>query len=349
LKNLGYNFLKYWIKAGLHCYYGKIIISGKENIPKNQAVIFLPNHQNALLDVLLIGVDCNRKPWFLTRSDVFKNSILKWFFSYLQMIPIYRIRDGRESLKNNEAVFNNCASLLEKKEAILMFPEANHNLKRRVRPLSKGFTRIILKVLEQSPEVEIFLVPVGLNYKKVQAFPDQMAIHFGKPISVQTYYQKSDLKTSVLALKHAVASSLKTLTTHIEDEDNYAAIIAGLNAMKVNYLKPSEVNQKIDEATKQGVVAQPKRKFKSSTFFLTPLFTLLNLPVVLGWRLWLKPKVWEPEFTDTLRFGYALIAGSLYYLLVFAILAYTYTPFTAGVVVLGIFIGNWLYVKLVRS
>ena len=91
------------------------------------------------------------------------------------MIPIYRIRDGRESLKNNQAVFDLCSDLLQQKEAILMFPEANHNLKRRVRPLSKGFTRILFNTLLQAPETDIQIVPVGINYKDAVRFPDQVA------------------------------------------------------------------------------------------------------------------------------------------------------------------------------
>ncbi|HZJ21288.1 MAG TPA: 1-acyl-sn-glycerol-3-phosphate acyltransferase, partial [Pricia sp.] len=72
MKNLGYRLLKLWIKAGLYLYYGKIKISGLENVPRNEPVLFLPNHQGALMDVLLIVTDCHRKPFFLTRSDVFK-------------------------------------------------------------------------------------------------------------------------------------------------------------------------------------------------------------------------------------------------------------------------------------
>jgi len=127
MKNLGYNILKYWLKIGLYCYYSKIVISGEQHIPVNKPILFLPNHQSALLDVLLVGIHCNRKPWFLTRSDVFKKPLFKKLFTYLQMIPIYRIRDGRESLKNNDAVFKQCAQLLERGEAILMFTRTRYS------------------------------------------------------------------------------------------------------------------------------------------------------------------------------------------------------------------------------
>lgn len=346
MKNLGYNLLKYWVKGGLYCYFGKVKISGKENVPKDKPVLFLPNHQSALIDVLLLAVDCNRKPWFLTRSDVFKKPTLKKFFHNLQMIPIYRIRDGRESLKNNDAIFEQCAELLEGKEAILMFPEANHNIKRRVRPLSKGFTRIVFGTLNRSPELDIQLVPVGLNYKDSQSFPDQIAINFGKPISVKELYDKNDIRSSTSIVKEAVSKSLKTLTTHIEDEENYEKIISRLNAFGVDYLKSTEVNKAVEEMGMQKTTIEDKSKKNVFAILFKHLFTLLNLPLVLGWRNWVKPMVWEPEFTGTLRFGYSLLASPVYYLLVFTILALVFTPLTGLCAVLGLVVFNWLYVKL---
>lgn len=346
MRNLGYNVLKYWVKTGLHCYYGKIKIIGQENVPKNKPVLFLPNHQSALMDVLLLAVDCNRKPWFLTRSDVFKKPILKKFFTYLQMIPIYRIRDGRESLKKNDAVFTHCAELLAENEAVLMFPEANHNIKRRVRPLSKGFTRILFGTLDRHPELDIQLVPIGLNYKDSIAFPDSIVVNFGKPIAVKEVYRCHDIHAATNKIKDAVADSLKTLTTHIEDEDNYETIVAQLEAFEIDYLKPSQVNEAYQKLARSKTLVPNAPKAGFFGIFFKFLFTLANLPLVLGWRVWMKPKIWEPEFTATLRFGYALLATPLYYLLIFALVTFISTWLIGVLAVLGLFAFNWLYVKL---
>ncbi len=331
---------------GLYCYHGKIRISGKENVPKDLPVMFLPNHQSALMDVLLLAVDCNRKPWFLTRSDIFKKPTLKKFFAYLQMIPIYRIRDGRESLKNNEAVFTQCAELLEKNEAILMFPEANHNIKRRVRSLSKGFTRILFGTLNRSPNLDIQIVPIGLNYKDAKGFPDHVAINFGKPIAIRDLYKKDDIKESTQIVKDVVSGELKKLTTHIEDEENYDTIIARLQNSGVEYLNPIQVNEMVQKLENGKISVKDKENQNLLTTFFKFLFTVLNLPLVLGWRYGMKPRVWEPEFTGTLRFAYAMLATPLYYLLVFTIMAFLFTPLIGVFTLMGLFVFNWLYVKL---
>ncbi len=348
MRNLGYVLLKYWIKIGLHLYYGKIVVSGLEKVPKDKPVMFLPNHQSALLDVLLLAVDCGRKPFFLTRSDVFKKPLLKRFFAYLQMIPIYRIRDGRHALKNNEAVFAHCASLLKKNQAILMFPEANHHIKRRVRPLSKGFTRILFGTLNENPELDIQMIPVGLNYKTNSGFPDQVAICFGDRIPVLPLYDKTDLLRSTHAVKNTITTNLKNLTTHIEHEGDYDRIEKKLDALKVDYLKPSQVNARIERIDRLNTTANEKKPSRMMKQLFKGLFVVLNLPVVLLWWGWIKPKVWEPEFTGTMRFTLALLAMPLFYLSLFLIITEVDTAFMGSLVVAILFIFNGMYVKFAQ-
>lgn len=311
--------VKIWMKVNLHLYFGKIKMHGLSNVPKDESVLFLPNHQSALLDVLLIAVDCNRKPWFLTRSDVFKSKFLKTIFNYFQMIPIYRIRDGRESLKNNQAVFDRCTELLLQKEALLMFPEANHNLKRRVRPLSKGFTRILFNTLNYSDAINIKIVPVGINYKNAIQFPDQVAIYFDTPISVRELYDPADVKNSIDRIKKVVSNQLKTVTTHIENEEKYELKVSQLNALNADFLNPVETNFKLQQL-KNEHHSDSFETWGVLAYCLGLVFNVLNFPVLLLWRYYFKPKVWEPEFMGTLRFAYSLVSFPIYYGCIFLIL-----------------------------
>ncbi|MRI02013.1 glycerol acyltransferase [Kriegella sp. EG-1] len=345
LKNLVYKLIKYWIKTNLHLYFGKIKINGLHNVPLHQPVLFLPNHQNALLDPLLIAVDCKRKPYFLTRSDVFKSSILNQLFSVVRMIPIYRIRDGRATLKQNEAIFNRCAKLLNESEALLMFPEANHNLERRVRPLSKGFTRILFRALKDNPKLEIQLVPVGLNYLSATKFKNAVSIYFGKPIALQDLLVANDERITIDKIKEEVSLSLQNLTTHIPEGD-YSKIISKLNATNVDYLNPIETNKSIQnkEYLKEKSILKSRTNYLKRIVY--PFFILLNSPVILIWRLLLKPKVWEPEFTDTLRFALCLVMYPIYYLLLLIVFIYFLGWGVGAIVVIGIFIFNWIYVKM---
>lgn len=291
------------------------------------------------MDVLLLATRCQRKPWFLTRSDVFSNSLLRALFSFLQMIPIYRIRDGKENLSKNHAVFARCSDLMANNESLLLFPEANHNLKRRVRPLSKGFTRIIDRTLEERPNLVLQLVPVGQNYQNPTQIGDSASVHFGKPIGVSS----DQYGTNSIHLKKVVSTALKKLTTHIDDEENYALILDQMDSVGVDYLNPTKVNKmlrnnKFVKNNKILGISRGPNRF---------LFYLLNLPQVFIWRVMVKPRVPEPEFMATFRFGFSMICYPLFYVLLFMVISKSFGLLSAFFVVLGHFALNIVLIKVI--
>ena len=73
-------------------------------------------------------------------------------------MPIYRIRDGVQQLGKNQEIFEQCFSILNKQKALMIFPEGSHNRKRTIRPLSKGFTRILYGTLEKYLELNLLLL-----------------------------------------------------------------------------------------------------------------------------------------------------------------------------------------------
>jgi 1-acyl-sn-glycerol-3-phosphate acyltransferase len=343
-----YSALKWFIRSGLYAYHTRIQVHGLEHVPTEKPVLFLPNHQSALMDVLLVAIDCRRKPYFLTRSDVFGKPLLNAFFKFLRMVPIYRIRDGRDTLHKNDAIFDTCAELLNRGEAIVMFPEANHNLKRRVRPLSKGFTRVLFRALEENPTLDIQLVPVGLNYQQADAFPDAVALHYGKPISVLELYQQEDVQNSVRNIKEAVSQGLKGLTTHIAPERHYEALHAYLEEQNVDFLQPKATNALVQDWNKGHLRPKPKKAQTKGQNLFYPLFLVLNLPVILLWKGLVKPKVWEPEFMGTLRFATALGGYLLCFGFLFALFTWWLGLFFAIALVGALFLFNWAYVKINR-
>uniref|UniRef100_UPI003593D975 1-acyl-sn-glycerol-3-phosphate acyltransferase n=1 Tax=Pricia sp. TaxID=2268138 RepID=UPI003593D975 len=288
---------------------------------------------------------CNRKPFFLTRSDVFQHQTLLKFFAYLRMLPIYRIRDGRESLKKNQTVFNQCSRLFQKNHALVIFPEADHNIKRRVRPLSKGFTRILFNTLQKTPELKIHIIPVGMNYRSNSGFPDKVALYYGKPILFKERSDPKVVRDSGNRIRNAVSDRLKTLTTHIGDEENYDTLARKLDALSVDYLNPTEANAALKYLdASEDKNADPSAPAPLQTFF-KGIFTGLNLPIVILWRTWIKPKVWEPEFIGTFRFGFALLVFPLYYMMLFASIATIWNGAVGFAVIIGLFLYNWAYVR----
>lgn len=68
----------------------------------------------------------------------------------------------------------------------LFFSEGSHRINCRVRPLRKGFTRVVLETFERYPKMHLQLVPVGLNYWQSEKFGDRASLNFGNPIDLTT-------------------------------------------------------------------------------------------------------------------------------------------------------------------
>lgn len=344
---IGYNILKLYVKIGLFCYFKKIKVVGLGNIPKDKPILFLANHQNALIDALIIVMNVGVAPFFLARSDVFKKPLIAKFLRYLQMIPIYRIRDGRETLKNNPAIFSKCGRLLSERKALMLFPEGNHGIQRRVRwPMRKGFVKMIFSSLENDPNLDIRIVPVGLNYLRAESFPDSVAMYIGEDISVQACFDPKNLPATEALLKNEVYKRLKQLTTHIEDEGTYDNVVVQLNNRNVDYLDPISVNNAIQEidVTFQETPIQKKTPWYS--YVLKFVFTLVNFPILVLWNKKLKSRDMDIEFRSTMRFALGVLLFPIYFGILFLLFAYFLGIGTAFMLLLVHWFINVAYVKL---
>ena len=132
---------------------------------------------------------------------------------------------------------------------------------------------------------------------------------------------------------------MKQLTTHIEG-DSYENVVSRLEDANINFTQPKRINTLMENHSFEGA---PKNK--SHTSIAHTLFVLNNLPMVLLWRLGLKPKVPEPEFMATFRFGFSLFVYPMVYALVLLIFSYGYDLKTACLLVIGHAVLNLLLVK----
>ena len=138
-KNWGYSLFKNITKLVLFFTFRERRVLHANRVPKKNPVLFVSNHQNGLMDAIQIPTTINREVHFMTRADVFKNPTIGKFLRSLNLIPIYRLRDGRAKLALNKKILADCAELLIKGETLQMFPEGNHHAQRYLRPFKNGF------------------------------------------------------------------------------------------------------------------------------------------------------------------------------------------------------------------
>ncbi len=291
----------------LFFYHKKITVAGKDNIPKKGAVLFISNHPNALLDPLLVVTNNVRNIHFLTRASAFKNKIIAKFLLSIKLIPIYRKRDNVDTIKKNKTAFSKSVELMQEQKTIYIAAEGSHNVQRRVRELKKGFVYIILDTFKKYPEVNIQIVPIGLNYNSVENYPSSVSVYYGKPIDAKNYYHENNENTSINELLKVVRNSMKSLTTHIEDAASYDKTIAKLDKLGVDYLDPIKTNEIIENISDYDVDTEKTSVNKKKSL----LYYLVVLNSIFPWILWrkLKKGIKEKEFISTFRFA---IGGTLF-------------------------------------
>ncbi|TYP96481.1 1-acyl-sn-glycerol-3-phosphate acyltransferase [Tenacibaculum adriaticum] len=307
MKFILYYIIKAIIRAGLFFYAKKIKISGKENIPKKGAILFAANHPNGLIDPLIIASNISRKTFFLVRAAVFNNPIIAIFFDWLGMMPVYRIRDGYQQLTKNNLIFKKCRRLLHDEKTLLIFPEGTHLRKRTIRPLSKGFTRILFGALNEYPTLKIYVIPVGITFQNPSKYPSKVAINFGIPILANDFYNPKELNNSTNLIKKQVSDQLQNLSVHIPDDENYQKKEDLLNNLQVDYTDVNNINKMIISDNYPS-----KKVISNNTSLLKNVIILNSLFPYLIWKKVAK-KITEIEFVDTFRFGLSIILFPLFY------------------------------------
>lgn len=220
-----YEVLKFFASIVHRAAHKYFTVNGLENVPRNEPVILAPNHQNALLDPLAIIFSGDLQPAFLARADIFRNKVVAGILNRLKIAPVYRIRDGKDSLEKNKEVFENSINILKTNRFLCLFPEAAHIGMKSMIPHKKAIPRIVFIAAEMTNfEMDIKIVPVGINYTHYYQFRRSLTINYGKPISSKDYYElyknEGELKASI-ALRDAIFEAMKELVVHVPDKPGY--------------------------------------------------------------------------------------------------------------------------------
>ena len=223
---LDYWLLQRYAKLCFRIYYRKIEIVNFRKIPRHKPVILAPNHQNALMDAMTLVCNMPFQSVFMARADIFKGKRLTNFLTFMNIMPIYRIRDGIENVKRNDEVFAKTTAVLNNaRNPLVLFPEGNHGDRRRLRPLVKGLFRIALLAQEESgiiPAVKI--VPIGIDYGHYEHFRDTLFVNIGEPIDVSDFHEeyRANPVNAINHLKEVFAEALGKLIINIRTEEYYA-------------------------------------------------------------------------------------------------------------------------------
>lgn len=223
--SLGYYLIFYYEIFCARIFYRKIQVVNKDRIPGNKPVIFALNHENAVMDALVVLNSYRRNILFLARGDAFKNPVILKILTLFKMLPVYRMREGIGELSKNEEIFQITIGVLSRKRCpVGLMPEGNHGNKRQLRPLVKGVFRIAFRAQEEYGEEDgIQIVPVGLDYEKYTNFRSKLLVNYGEPVPVNQFFKayREDPARATNAIRSKLAEEMSKYMIDIRSTGFY--------------------------------------------------------------------------------------------------------------------------------
>lgn len=287
-----YLFLRPYVDWLFRRSYREFHYIGKENIPTDGAIIFAPNHTNALCDAMcILGID-RRQKVFVARADIFKDPKRARILTWLKIMPINRVRDGLDEVRHNDETINKAVDTLRDGVPFCILPEGTHRPMHSLLPLNKGIFRIALQANETfGAEKPIYIVPVGLEYGDYYHLWDSVTVNIGKPINVTNFCRQHAELTypqQMMALREELTLRMRELILWVPDDEHYDENIAKL-------LPPKK--------------RLPRWVAYPLALILFPLFVLSLLMTIPLWGMWLiiQKKVKDPAFHNSVQYVWQLI------------------------------------------
>ncbi len=308
-----YPILKVLCRTSIQCYFSNIEFNGKEGVPSGDTpLIFAANHQSAFLDAILLAVFSKEPIYFLARSDVFKGALGK-FLRAINMMPIYRMRDGIKKLSLNDAIFEKCSELLKEDKRILIFPEGFQLDVAYLRPLTKGLVRIALNT-QTNLDQEIRIIPLGINYFNSYHSGHKLILNYGAPISVPSFLDayNDHQNKGYRALLNEVSEGIKEQLLIPEETDDYKSKIKVFNRK----------NEHVDFLTLRSQIAEGTFQTSESKHSWAKLIKYLlyipNFPAI-GILTYILSKTTDKHFIASMKIAFGALVFPPWLLLCFVV------------------------------
>ena len=304
-----YNFLYPHVAFFTRRFYKEFKVIGFDKIPRDRSIILAPNHQNAFMDAIVLLIPAGWK-WqlsYLVRASIFQSKPARKFFNNINMLPVYRKDvDGTASLEKNDEIFDNCVYLLSNHKPLVLYPEATHNLKRKLIPLKKGITRIAFAAEEKNNyELSILIFPVGIYYTNPRNFNERVLIQVADPITLSDYrelYSTNPAKAQ-LQIKFELEKRLREIMIDIKNDQYYDEIdflrLIDANTKELIGLEEEFKNSKKVIAAVEEYIHQNESGFKEVAEQVNSYKQTLEL-------LDLRDRVFTPQFKPIPDLNYIL-------------------------------------------
>jgi 1-acyl-sn-glycerol-3-phosphate acyltransferase len=181
---LGYRLVRALSRLLLRLFYRRVEVVGAERIPPRGPLLVLANHQNALVDGMLLLAVMPRRLRPLAKAPLFSNPLIGPLLRMTGAIPVVRRQDTGTATVENTRMFEAAGRTLAEGGAILIFPEGKSQPEPVLQPLRSGAARLLLGAeAAQGRALDSTVVPVGLLFNEPGTFRSGWAhVLVGEPL-----------------------------------------------------------------------------------------------------------------------------------------------------------------------
>ena len=208
-QSLGYRLLYAYVRwMYTACYCRTVEVRGRAHVPADRPVVFVTTHQNNLADALALLFATPRRPAFVARADYFRRPAIDRALRFLRMLPMYRADHGRRAIADRlPETMDRLRAHLVAGGACAIMAEGSSAPSRTLRPLKKGWARLVLDTLPDAPRLAV--VPVAIEYSDWDAWGPDVRVVVGAPLAVEP--PGDDVPRQLNAMNERMADALTGL------------------------------------------------------------------------------------------------------------------------------------------
>jgi 1-acyl-sn-glycerol-3-phosphate acyltransferase len=189
-----YSVLRWINGIALHWFYRDIRIAGRDRIPARAPLLIAANHQNALVDSLIVAWVIPRRIAMTAKATLTENPLIALLFRILGVVPLRRVSDeaGKSNgspadrSRNTEA-FREILNVLEQRRAVLIFPEGKSHNEVGLEPLKTGLARLALRARDERFIKGVTILPIGLIFEDKGVPGTVVGARIGEPIEMDSW------------------------------------------------------------------------------------------------------------------------------------------------------------------
>ena len=278
-----YQPLLFIIRIALKIFCVSIKIQNKQALQQRGPLLIVANHPDSFFDALVIAANTKYPLSFLARGDVFTKPWHNFLLRALNMMPVYRQREGKEHLYKNLNSFDASVDVLKQGGILLIFIEGTCLNKNAIQPFKKGAARILQQAVAAG--VTPAVLPAVITYNGFKHFGKKICLMLGSAFPATTFF-----------------------TTNTEQQ-NEASQRNNFN----NYVMREMIS----------LFKEPPSKKYKRPIYLFPIIGVAwfwHAPLFLMIKTFVAHKTKGTVFYDSVLFAVLLFAYPLYLLLLFMLL-----------------------------